>query len=152
MTSNRIHKLTRLGLSVGTLSLISIVLSIGTILSLVAGHRVTTTVVEYKQVVLATDKQRVELFIDELLTPKSAACFKKILNAESHFNPLAKNPYSSASGVGQLLDSTYKTLGLRKTSDPLGQVVASLAHISRRFGGANSVCNAWQSERTQHSY
>lgn len=111
----------------------------------------STTIVE-KQYITATDSERIQLFINELLTPKSASCFRKILNAESHFNPNAKNPFSSASGVGQLLDSTYKTLGLRKTVDPLGQVVASLAHISRRFGGANSVCNAWQSERTQHSY
>ena len=110
------------------------------------------TVIIEKQYISVTDHERINLFINELLTPKSAKCFRAIINAESHFNPNAQNPYSSASGVGQLLDSTYKILGLRKTSDPLGQVVASLAHISRRFGGANSVCNAWQSERTQHSY
>ena len=151
MTSNRIHKLTRLGLSVGTLSIVSIVLSIGTILSLVVGHRISTTVVEYKQVVLATDSQRINIFIDELLTPKSASCFKKILNAESHFNPLAKNPTSSAKGVGQLLASTYTNIGLKHSTDGLAQVVASLAYVSRHYGSGGT-CAAWQSERTHHSY
>ena len=143
MTSNRIHKLTRLGLSVGTLSLISIVLSIGTILSLVAGHRIDTTVVEYKQVVLATDQQRIDLFISELLTPKSAKCFRAILNKESHLNPLAKNPFSDATGVGQLLGSTYSSLGLKKSNDALAQTVATLSYINRHYGGQLATCSAW---------
>ena len=145
MTSSRIHKLTRLGLSVGTLSLISIVLSIGAILSLVAGHRVTATVVNYKEVLIATDQQRIDLFISELLTPKSAKCFRKVLTKESHFNPFAKNPISSASGVGQLLQSTYTNLGLRKTNDPLGQVVATLSYVGERYGSAGT-CGAWKHE------
>ena len=64
-----LNRLTRLVMTVGTLSIVSTVLSIGAILSLVANHRIDTTVVEYKQIVLATDSQRINLFISELLTP-----------------------------------------------------------------------------------
>ena len=138
-----LNRLTRLVMTVGTLTIVSTVLSIGAILSLVANHRIDTTVVEYRQVVLATDSQRINLFISELLTPKSAACFRAILNHESHMNPFAKNPFSTASGVSQLLDSTIQNLGMKKTTDGLAQVVATLSYISRHYGGTNSTCNAW---------
>ena len=110
------------------------------------------TVIVEKQYITVTDHERINLFISELLTPKSAKCFRAIINAESHFNPNAQNPYSSASGVGQLLDSTYKTLGLRKTNDPLGQVVASLSYVSRHYGGANSTCTAWHYWQKNFNY
>lgn len=152
MTSHRLAGLRRLGLSVGSLSIISIVLSISVTFSLITGHRVSETVVEYKQVILATDQQRINLFIEELLTPKSAACFRQILNHESHMNPFAKNPYSTASGVGQLLASTYSTLGLRRSNDALAQVVATLSYISRHYGGNNSPCSAWTYWKTHYNY
>ena len=101
------------------------------------------TVIIEKRYITVTDHERINLFINELLTPKSAKCFRAILNHESHMNPYAQNPNSSASGVGQLLSSTYRNLGMRKTNDPLGQVVASLSYISRHYGGANSTCTAW---------
>ena len=147
-----INRLTRLVMTVGTLSIVSTVLSIGAILSLVANHRIDTTVVEYKQVVLATDSQRINLFISELLTPKSAACFRAILNHESHMNPFAKNPFSTASGVSQLLDSTIQNLGMKKTTDGLAQVVATLSYISRHYGGTNSTCNAWHYWQNHYNY
>ena len=111
----------------------------------------STTIVE-KQYITVTDKERINLFISELLTPKSASCFRKILNAESHFNPNAKNPFSSASGVGQLLNSTYKNLGLRKTNDALAQVVATLSYIGRHYGGVNSTCSAWRYWQHHNNY
>ena len=148
----KIAGLRRLGLSVGSLSLISIVLSIFVILSLITTHRVSTTVIEFKQVVLATDQQRINLFIDELLTKKSASCFRQILMHESHMNPKAKNPYSSASGVGQLLASTYSTLGLRRSNDALAQMVATLAYLDRRYGGHNAVCSAWTYWKQHSNY
>ena len=110
-----------------------------------------TTIVE-KQYIAVTDSERIQLFINELLTPKSAECFRAILNHESHMNPLAKNPYSSASGVGQLLNSTYQNLGMRKTNDPLGQVVATLSYISRHYGGVNSTCTAWHFWQKNFNY
>ena len=111
----------------------------------------TLKVVRVQEVITLTDKQKINLVIDELMTPKSAKCFRQILTVESHMNPKAKNPHSTAKGVGQLLDSTYRNLGLQHSADPLAQVVAALSYISRHYGGTNSVCTAWAFER-KHNY
>ena len=132
------------------LSLLSILLSIITMSTILEQKKVVHEVVEVKQVVLATDAQRINLFISELLTPSSARCFRKLLNAESRLNPVAKNPYSSARGVGQLLASTYTNIGLKHSSDGLAQVVASIAYISRRYGSSGT-CGAWKHEQ-QHNW
>lgn len=133
------------------LALISMTLSIFALGVILSEKKVVHTVVQVQEVVLANDKQRIDLFIDQLMTKKSASCFKKILNAESHFNPKAKNPRSSAIGVGQLLESTYRNIGLVHSGDPLAQVVASIAYISRHYGSSGT-CAAWNSERINHSY
>jgi hypothetical protein len=107
-------------------------------------------VIEIKQVLFLNDKQKVSLFIDELMIPRQAKCLKWILTKESHMDSKAKNPKSSAKGVGQLLDSTYKNIGLKHSADPMAQVVASIAYISRHYG-SGSACAAkafWQ----KHSY
>lgn len=119
------------------------------VLILVFAHPTATannTVIEKQYIVVATDSQRIQLFIDELLTPKSAKCFRKILDVESHENPLAKSPTTGAFGVAQLLDSTYRNLGMKAgTKDPLAQIVASLAYTSERYGSAGT-CGAWKHE------
>jgi len=108
-------------------------------------------VVTVKEAIVMTETQRIDLFIDELLTPKAASCFKKVLTAESNTNPLALNSSSGAFGVGQLLPSTYNNIGLKKSSDSLAEVVASLVYISHHYG-SNGTCAAWHSEQTIHSY
>ena len=133
------------------LVLISMTLSIFTMSLILTQKKVVHTVIQVQEVVLANDKQRIDLFIDQLMNKKSAACFKKILNAESHFNPRAKNPHSSARGIGQLLESTYRNIGLVHSGDPLAQVVASIAYVSRHYG-SGGMCAAWNSERINHSY
>jgi len=107
-------------------------------------------VIEVNQAVMLTDKQKLSLFIDELMIPRQASCLKWILTKESHMNPKAKNPTSSAKGVGQLLDTTYKNIGLKHSADPMAQVVASIAYISRHYGsdGACAAKAFW----LQHSY
>lgn len=107
-------------------------------------------VIEINQAIMLTDKQKVSLFIDELMIPRQAKCLKWILTKESHMNPKAKNPTSSAKGVGQLLDSTYKNIGLKHSADPIAQVVASVAYISRHYG-SGSACAA-KAFWLQHSY
>ena len=68
----------------------------------------------------------------ELLNKKQYGCLAKLLGKESAWKSTAKNPTSSASGIGQLLSSTYKNLGMRKTDAGVSQLVATLAYISRR--------------------
>jgi len=105
-------------------------------------------VVTVNEAVTLTEKQRITLFINELLDAKSAQCLQKILMVESHMNPKAKNPTSTARGVGQLLESTYKNIGLKHSADPLAQVIATIAYISRHFG---STCAAWDFHK-KHNY
>jgi SLT domain-containing protein len=54
-----------------------------------------------------------------------------------------KNPTSSASGVGQLLDSTYRNLGMTRSKSEVAQTVAALAYIGRKYGSGGP-CAAWQ--------
>ena len=88
----------------------------------------------------------------ELLTAKSFKCWKAITTAESHTNPNAKNPNSSARGIGQLLSETYASLGMKYSPDGTTQLVAQLAYINRRFGKPNAICNAWAYHKSHGNY
>jgi hypothetical protein len=79
----------------------------------------------------------------ELLTPKQYKCFTQLIGKESAWNEKAKNPTSSASGVGQLLSGTYRNLGMRHSDEAVPQMVASLAYIGRKYGSAGP-CGAWR--------
>lgn len=79
----------------------------------------------------------------ELLTPKQYSCFTKLMGKESAWNPKAKNPTSSARGIGQLLEPTYRNLGMRHSAHGVPQVVAALAYIGRKYGSAGP-CGAWK--------
>jgi hypothetical protein len=61
-----------------------------------------------------------------------------------------KNPDSSASGVGQLLNGTYRNLGMKRSKSTVAQTVASLAYIGRKYG-AGGPCAAWAFFK-KHSY
>ena len=77
----------------------------------------------------------------ELLTKEQFSCFTKLIGRESAWNPKAENPISTASGIGQMLDSTYKGLGMKKSNAGVAQLVATLSYISRRH---INPCNAWR--------
>jgi hypothetical protein len=109
----------------------------------------TIRVITVKQAIVMNEQQQIDLFISELLEPKSAECFRYILNAESHMNPKAVNASTGAKGIGQLLSSTYHNIGLKHSPDGLAQTVASIAYISRHYG---SMCAAAQVEKTKHFY
>ena len=77
----------------------------------------------------------------ELLTKKEYGCLTKLLGKESAWKPSAKNPTSSAKGIGQLLDATYRNLGMKHSEASVPQLVATLAYIHRRH---QTPCSAWQ--------
>ena len=79
----------------------------------------------------------------ELLTKKDFRCLTKLLGKESAWNPKAKNPTSSAKGIGQLLDSTYRNLGMKHSQAGVPQLVATLAYIGRKYGSSGP-CGAWE--------
>ena len=135
---------------VGSVAVIALLLLV-TLTNGLAPSKNTLKVITIKEAVLLSEKDRINLFISELLDAKSASCLKKVLIAESHMNPKAKNPTSTAKGVGQLLDSTYKNIGLKHSADPLAQVIATIAYISRHYG-SNGMCMAWKTEQRIHSY
>ena len=77
---------------------------------------------------------------EELLNPKQYQCLTKLIGKESAWKENAQNPISSASGIGQLLDSTYSRLGMEKSDSGVAQLVATLSYIHRRHV---TPCGAW---------
>lgn len=86
----------------------------------------------------------------ELLTPKHYQCFTKLIGKESAWKNTAQNPKSSAQGVGQLLDGTYRNLGMKHSQVEAAQVVATLAYIGRKYG-ASGPCGAWTTWKAHKS-
>lgn len=78
----------------------------------------------------------------ELLTDKQFRCFTRLIGKESAWNPKAKNPSSTAIGIGQLLDDTYRNLGMKHSPAEVPQLVATLAYIGRKYGSGGP-CAAW---------
>jgi len=87
----------------------------------------------------------------ELLTSKQFRCFSQLMGKESAWNPKAKNPVSTAQGVGQLLDGTYKNLGMKHSEAAVPQVVAALAYIGRKYGSGGP-CAAWAHFKKKNWY
>lgn len=84
-----------------------------------------------------------------LLTKQEYSCLAKLLGKESAWKASAKNPTSSAKGIGQLLDATYRNLGMKHSEASVAQLVATLAYIHRRHVTA---CNAWQFFKVKNYY
>lgn len=85
----------------------------------------------------------------KLLTKKEYSCLAKLLGKESAWNAEAKNPASSARGIGQLLDATYRNLGMKHTEASVPQLVATLAYIHRRH---LTPCKAWSHFKEKNYY
>ena len=85
----------------------------------------------------------------KLLTKKEYSCLSKLLGKESAWKSSAKNPTSSAKGIGQLLDATYRNLGMKHTEASVPQLVATLAYIHRRH---LTPCNAWEFFKQKNYY
>jgi hypothetical protein len=77
----------------------------------------------------------------DLLNKEQFLCLTKLIGKESAWNPKAENPTSTASGLGQLLDSTASSLGMKKSDSAVSQLVATLSYISRRH---SHPCGAWK--------
>ena len=86
----------------------------------------------------------------ELLTTKQFKCFNALMSKESAWQD-KKNPTSSASGVGQLLDGTYRNLGMKRSKSTVAQTVAALAYIGRKYGSAGP-CGAWEHFKRKNYY
>jgi hypothetical protein len=76
----------------------------------------------------------------ELLNRRQFVCLTRLIGKESAWKPKAQNPTSTASGIGQMLDSTVSSLGMKKSDSAVAQLVATLSYISRRH---STPCGAW---------
>lgn len=140
-----------LGLIIRMSALLLIAANIGFFVSNI-NPRQTTVVVVTKEVPTAMKSVKAEHIAKELLTPKNYRCLMNILHKETTgIDPHAKNPDSSARGVGQLLKSTYKNLGMKHSTDEKAQLIATLAYIGRKYG-AGGPCAAWAFHKTHNYY
>lgn len=69
--------------------------------------------------------------------------FDQLITRESGYSPTAKNPHSTAYGIGQFLDTTWASVGGTKTDDPTTQLAYVFKYIAQRYGTPES---AWQHE------
>jgi len=76
-------------------------------------------------------------------------CLESLWGKESGWNPTAQNSGSTAYGIPQFLDSTWKGTGIAKTSDGYRQIDAGLIYIDSRYG---SPCGAWSHSKSTGWY
>lgn len=67
-----------------------------------------------------------------------------IIQKESSGNPQAKNSKSSAYGLMQFLDSTWKNYGIGNRDNPVDQVVSGINYIKKRYGTPQNAVAFWQ--------
>jgi len=77
------------------------------------------------------------------------SCLESLWGKESGWNPDAQNPTSTAYGIPQFLDSTWKGTGITKTSDGYRQIDAGLIYIDSSYG---SPCGAWSHSKSTGWY
>ncbi|MCZ2805293.1 transglycosylase SLT domain-containing protein [Modestobacter sp. VKM Ac-2983] len=77
------------------------------------------------------------------------SCLESLWGKESGWNPNAQNPNSTAYGIPQFLDSTWKSTGIAKTADGYRQIDAGLIYITNRYG---SPCAAWSHSKATGWY
>jgi hypothetical protein len=83
--------------------------------------------------------------IDELVKRDNLEqypCLYELWTKESNWRPKAKNKESSAMGIPQLLNTTWKNIGLKPTWDGYKQVSAGLKYLDHRYG-KKGVCRAY---------
>jgi len=140
---SRLERLFRRGLSIAA----AVVTSILLVQAFTAEQAVPVVFKERP----AIDQVSAKALAKELLTPEQYSCFVRLAGRESAWDATAENPNSSARGIGQLLDSTYKNLGMKHSDAPVAQTVAALAYIGRRYGSAGP-CGAWAHWQKKHWY
>jgi membrane-bound lytic murein transglycosylase MltF len=59
--------------------------------------------------------------------------FDDLIRRESGWNNLAQNRTSTAFGMGQFLDSTWKGVGCVKTTDSYEQIRCTIKYIENRY-------------------
>lgn len=71
------------------------------------------------------------------------AAFEALMNGESGYNPSAQNPKSSAFGMFQFMDFTWKSYGCEKTEEVDTQIECGLRYIEKRYGNPTNAYKHW---------
>lgn len=70
-----------------------------------------------------------------------------IIRHESGFRPHAQNPTSTAYGLFQFLNTTWRGTGIAKTSNPYWQTRAGIRYIKGRYGTPAGAVSFWKRNR-----
>ena len=96
--------------------------------------------------VIAYYQNNYQLYAIEQLTKKDKleqwSCLHELWTKESNWRPKAKNKNSSAMGIPQLLNNTWKNIGVKPTWNGYKQVDAGLKYIDRKYG-KGGICRAY---------
>lgn len=68
----------------------------------------------------------------------SSRGYVRLAKKESTYRPTAQNPRTSAYGLFGFLNSTWKSVGMKKTDCPYCQVEAAGRYIKRRYGSISA--------------
>ena len=119
---------------------------IGLVIAFKPIAEITNVVHPNKGLVVAYYQNDYQRFaIDELIKRDNLEqypCLYELWMRESNWRPKAKNKESTAMGIPQLLDSTWKNIGHKPTWDGNKQVLAGLAYLDHRYG-KKGVCRAY---------
>lgn len=121
------------------ITIVGVSLAISTISNLISAVPANPIVYAERPILMQVDAKAVAR---ELLTEGQFKCLTRLIGKESGWSSKAQNPRSSAQGIGQLLDSTYKNLGMKHSEAEVPQLVATLAYIGRKYGSGGP-CAAW---------
>lgn len=87
---------------------------------------------------ISRQQQRVEHTPEEyaqlMVNEKEYEALFELIMLESSWKPDAKNPKSSAYGLGQLLDQTWDLVGIEKSSNFKIQLIATHKYVMDRYG------------------
>lgn len=81
-----------------------------------------------------------QIALDKGITGAEWECLYLLGMRESGWRSTAQNPYSTAYGLFQFLDSTWAGTGYTKSADPRIQIEAGLAYVKNRY---TTPCNAY---------
>ena len=121
------------------IQVVGVAVATATLINLLSAQPVAPTVYAARPPLMQVDAKAVAR---ELLTEGQFKCLTRLIGKESGWSSKAQNPRSSAQGIGQLLDSTYKNLGMKHSEAEVPQLVATLAYIGRKYGSGGP-CAAW---------
>ena len=100
-----------------------------------------TNVVQDKKIYnspISRQQQRVEhtpeSYAQQMVSDQEYEALFELIMLESSWRPDAKNPKSSAYGLGQLLDQTWDLVGIEKSSNFKIQLIATHKYVMDRYG------------------